>query len=531
MKKQAAVLMLAIGGLPFGAIAQAVRPSQLADCRKALDMIRSSAADRKDQRISAAMRIEQNSSCYAEILFLERMGSAEAQARAFTRFLQDYEARRNDKQAGAAKSTGGGTSVVSKGLAAEAISVAAEYGALTESVNKQVVTVQGSLGGFASALARQKLIEYCPSGVGQGPCLNRSGLNFLKRISYGVSFDTSGNAEAVAGTASGSPQGPAQPVTFTGSRHQISAWTGRMILWNIRDASSDAFKAKWAATLQAATAAASGPNVDAVKATGADLLKSFQTFVDGIKLGQSFDDVFKAAFPKFQAAQVADLDAVFDEWAEQVVKMIPDDAVQTNNVIDLLQARSAYLAAEDDLISALASQPVLTFEYNNNRPVAQEPTSSFRVVFDKGFGKWSFTANGAFTIYDTRPKIANATRLRDAQAGVQIQRDLGQLMGMPVALSTSYYFQYQNGPAILNVTPGTPLPGITFTGLPATATQVFAQTGNLHLGQMRLALAPGKSSMRIPLAVSYSNRTELISKPAWRAQIGISYDFDALTAK
>ena len=98
-------------------------------------------------------------------------------------------------------------------------------------------------------------------------------------------------------------------------------------------------------------------------------------------------------------------------------------------------------------------------------------------------------------------------------------------------MSATYYFQYQNGPSILNVKPGEPLPNITFINLPANADQIFAKTGSIHLGQLRLMLSPAKSSVRFPFAVSYSNRTELIAKPTWRAQVGISYDFDALFAK
>ena len=38
---------------------------------------------------------------------------------------------------------------------------------------------------------------------------------------------------------------------------------------------------------------------------------------------------------------------------------------------------------------------------------------------------------------------------------------------------------------------------------------------------------PGKS-VKIPISVTYSNKTELINKPTWRAQIGVAYDFDSL---
>ncbi len=535
-----------IVGLQSMAIAQSQPAADLDACKKLLDLIRTSDTDRRPTRISETLRYEQNATCYAEVLLQSLASDGEAQRRAFLKFFKDLEARRTDKQAGSSSGTGGTTNLVSKGVTARAISVAAEYGALTESVNKGIVTVSGSLEGFAAALARQSLIAYCPSGKAPGStatqqlgCLSRGGLNFLRRVSYGISFDTGTNAENVTAMPSGTQTGTAQPVTFTANRHQISAWTGRYIILNTRDdVTSNAFGKKWMTLLQASAdtkdnSGNQGPNADAVKAAGAQLLKSFQAFVNSIKLDpKTYGDAYTIAFEEFQRPE-GDLNEKFNKWADQFIKLVQNTPGLVDAIVSFLHDRQAYLLAEDELVSAIAEKPVLTFEYNNNRPVGQDPTSTFRVIFDRGLGnKWSLTANGAFTIFDTRPKVANVGRLRDAQFGAQAQKDLGTL---PVfgaaAVSATYYFQYQNSPAILNVTPGMPLPGVTFTGLPATATQVFAEKGNLHIGQLRLVLGPGTSSVRFPIAVSYSNRTELIAKPTWRAQIGVSYDFDSLFAR
>ena len=98
-------------------------------------------------------------------------------------------------------------------------------------------------------------------------------------------------------------------------------------------------------------------------------------------------------------------------------------------------------------------------------------------------------------------------------------------------LAGTYYFQYQNSPSVLKVDPSNPLTGITLTGLSSSATQVFTKKGNLHIAQLKLMLGSGQSNVRFPVAVSYSNRTELLTKPEWRGQIGISYDFDSLFTK
>ena len=97
--------------------------------------------------------------------------------------------------------------------------------------------------------------------------------------------------------------------------------------------------------------------------------------------------------------------------------------------------------------------------------------------------------------------------------------------------SVAYYFQDQTSPAILNVTPSGPVSGVTFAGLSSNATQVFAQKGKISIGQLRISLGSSKSGLRFPIAITGSNRTELITASKLGAQIGISYDFDSLFTK
>jgi hypothetical protein len=180
--------------------------------------------------------------------------------------------------------------------------------------------------------------------------------------------------------------------------------------------------------------------------------------------------------------------------------------------------------------------PVLAFQYDWNRPQNQPTNSVFRFILSKNIldatkqnNVWTFTGNFAAAIYDSQPatSIPGAGRLRDIQAGFEGDRVLPSipLLGQ-TTLSGAYYFQYQSSPSILKVTPGTPISGITFIGLPPNATQIFTQKGNIHLAQIKWALGTGKN-LRFPVAFSYSNRTDLISKPEWRAQFGITYDFSS----
>ena len=67
---------------------------------------------------------------------------------------------------------------------------------------------------------------------------------------------------------------------------------------------------------------------------------------------------------------------------------------------------------------------------------------------------------------------------------------------------------------------------MTFTGLPSAATQVYAQKGNIAVGQLRLSIGSG-SNIHVPLSVTYSNRAKLVAATVWRGQIGVSYDLDS----
>lgn len=537
------------------------KPEMPAECQDVLkDFSTASPGSQRDAVIADALKLQRSPTCFAR-LFVQRPSVASA---GFSSFLKRLEALRTDKQAGSSSGAGGGTNLASKGTTAKLMSVAAEYGALTESVNQQVVTVQGSLESPFVLLVRKNLVSYClETSKNQKDCAGESWLSALRRLSYGVSFNTNPNNKTVTGAASGQPNGTTQPVTFTASGNQISAWNARIVLWNQRDDVSKDFQKKWNDLLaQSGTAKApptatdktaagkapagaadsttpAAPSAQPLHDAAKALIKPLEEFIKAGRPATGYDEWYHSAFLALQNANPQEPGALEAAWRQAVDRYL--DMVEKNNpkvteaAIAFIAAMSRYDFEQREFVEAVAEKPVVTLEYTNNRPIAQPSTSSIRLIFDKGLKSGvSITANGAVAVYNsTLPQsIPGVNRFRDAQFAVQLQKDLGTLSLVgAAAISGTYYFQYQNSPAILNVTPGTPLPGITFTGLPANATQVFSQKGNLHVGQIRLVLGAGQSSVRFPLAISYSNRSELIPKPTWKAQLGISYDFDSLFTK
>jgi hypothetical protein len=177
--------------------------------------------------------------------------------------------------------------------------------------------------------------------------------------------------------------------------------------------------------------------------------------------------------------------------------------------------------------------------YDANFPASQTSNSVIRLVATPSLKKLNVTLNGAVSWYNGNPSttVPGARVLRDYQFAGEISHTFGSASNSSTTLlgqstvSAAYYYQYQTAPSILNVSPTQPVSGVTFTNLPSTANQVFAQRGVINLVQGKFTFIPGKGGFNIPIAVTWSNRNELVTQPIWRTQIGISYDLDSLFSK
>jgi hypothetical protein len=475
------------------------------------------------------------------------------------------------QQEGSSAGTGGSTNLASKGLAAKFISLASEYGALTQSTSNTTTTVQGTLAGLPVVLLKKGLAEECSTKlVALTPCFHSEALNWLNRISYSVSFDTSQNGQSLNGTANGQAVANAQPATFTANSHTINAVSGKFVAWQSGKIDGDTLDSKFKAFTQQTERTQirqladffqlrpEDPRFqDGVKGWRKEALDSIKSAIKRDPSLRSAVDAWKSSgtgfvtnvvpkappIPQPAPATATEFEKEAAREAIKAATTSADNAAKEEltvlqNAADFAVHYIEYLGREEEAALSLAKPPILTFEYDENRPAGQPTNSVFRVIYQhkpEKFPKLTLTANGAFSIYDSEPSssIPGASRLRDVQAAAQADREFqinSAITGkLGVTATGAFYFQYQSSPAILNVDASAPLPGITFTGLPANASQVFAQKGNIYIGQFKLSVGSG-SNMKIPLSVTYSNRTELVTKPVWRGQVGISYDFDSLFA-
>jgi hypothetical protein len=443
------------------------------------------------------------------------------------------------QQNGTSTGTGGSTSLAAKGLTSKLLSVASEYGALTQSTSNNTTTVQGTLAGVPLALMQKGAMVECSTRLlAVTPCVHQNVLKWMSRTSYSVSFATLASSAVTTNSTASLGSGTAvQASSSTGTSGGVNAYSFKAILIQgamDKSAYSDADN-------QISNAAAVSQVQAAQSALNANEAASAEAFISFL---QSQAATLRAA------AATKNLESVVAHWralADPLVSVLGlpmtvtlDAAMNSpvlQNAVKLAVAYTSYLGTEDavGLAKMLAVPPVLSVEFDQNRPISAPQNSVFRVIFQKNYKPLTVTVNGAVSFYDSAQSgVPGAGRLRDSQFAAEVAHPFSLSLPNQTAtnftVSGAFYDQYQNSPAILNVTPGAPVDGVTFVNLPSTATQVYGTKGNIAIGQLKLT-AGGGSAVTVPLSVTYSNRTELIQKPTWKAQIGVSYDFDSRFGK
>lgn len=487
----------------------------------AINTITTGNAMEADAAAQKLVTIESNGRCFAIVV----AGDRRLNDLIFQQFVRRFESSRTDKEEGASASGTSGTSVISQGPAAKVLSAAVEYGAATRAVDGQVITLRGNAAGLPSALVRKDVFPYCaPGTAGSEFCVGTSVLSMLRRVSFSVSFDTAQGTQVTGTPATANSTAPTQTATFTAQRNQISAASARIELWNRRDVTSQDFQDRWREKVGAAMAL---PSTELLVDAGAFLDPMVDT--PGYSAWQISS---KAAILAARPDRARIVTALTTALQERIVRVRAEHPSIDTLAADALAAYSRYFLEQDDLIDSLSAKNVLALEYTDSQPIGQVGTSNVRLILDLPLTKRTkMVANGAVTVYDSLPSntTADVTRYRDAQFGLQLEHGLGaQSIVGPAVASVAVYYQYQHSPALLEIDPLKPIPGIGFSGLPPNARTILADKGHIWLGQAKLSLTPPGSSIKVPLSMTVSSRTELIDKPTWRGQVGLAYDLDSL---
>jgi hypothetical protein len=182
----------------------------------------------------------------------------------------------------------------------------------------------------------------------------------------------------------------------------------------------------------------------------------------------------------------------------------------------------------------LANMPMLTASVTYSEPSLQPKLIESRVSFawsPKSRGTvnpGTLTINGGVTAY-TKPQPSDTkgstARWRNAQLALQFDRPMGG-SSAPASLSFGGYVQYQMSPGLIQIPDGTTAPG--GVPLPGNASLLLAPKGTIGVAHAAITLQIPKSGIKLPIGISWSNRTELIPGSVVRAHLGFNFDTHSL---
>jgi len=425
-----------------------------------------------------------------------------------------WDQSRIDKQLGATSSSTGTTNLVSRPSTPELLGLAVEFGALTQTINGSVTTFRANADSTFRAIAGQPI-----------SCIGCMGTAGLKNLNFAASFNLSHQGSKQVTTA-----GPATPATppvsslvLPSSSAQFSSFSARYDIYNPKDTRSRQYQDAWSDWFT--------KNEKTLQDAATALLTAANPFLSKIGNDPNYQNLKTEFGPKLLQADPADMDALLEDYLSRLVALAK--AANPNFNQQLLTVRAAYAQygqAYNDAIKDLRGKPQFSFEYTFTRPVNQPDTDNFRFIYGSNpfSGGGLLSTNLAVTIYQAQiPAGAHYGRFRDIQAAAQFDRPLGNFLSYAAVLTLAGYVQYQVDPSVINIQPGLLVPGTTIT-LPQNAQVLLGPKGTTGIAQGKVTLKMKNSGVRIPIALTWASRTELIDATDVRGNIGITYDLDSL---
>jgi hypothetical protein len=432
----------------------------------------------------------------------------------YKNFMRAIENDRNDVQMGSPPSTSGTTSVVSKGVAAQVLSLATENGALSRTDNKTVSTFRGNPVGIARLLKGDEAFPYC--AIYDFGC--ESGLaRVLDGASFSVSFNTTPSNGASSATSTTTTDNSR---ILNASSRQVAAW-GVRYDFHVRKKPADIAKdygKQFNDTVRKSGAAYAQAVQALLKKIPEEQLATWEAKY--VTVLQSDATADRGSFTKALSQAVSDL-------ADLAQRADPQFKAASDLVITKM---SSYFVSRDKLLADYVNKMTFSISYDDTLPANQPNESSVKLILSARPRVAQITGNATVEWYDQILK-SNVSRLRDAQLALECDHTFGKTDAqVNPSLSAGYYFQYMVDNALLTL-PSTALAPGTSIPLPGNASELLNTKGSIHLGQVKVTFKVRNSGISIPLALTFSNRSDLIKATDVRGNFGLTYNLDSLFTK
>jgi hypothetical protein len=415
--------------------------------------------------------------------------TAHLETAAYKQLLDAMDARA-DRQTGASSGASGTTSLATKGAVAQILAAAVEQGAFEKDVTGTTVTFRAKPAGVIRFLQNKGLLDiYRDYGAGGGARL-------ASRFSLAASFDTSRGSRAGA---------------LTADRSQFSGWSVRGEVVNHRDAALSRYATRWRELLDE-----SGPFATAAES----LHEALREWDDYERWRASLEDEIDAKVEApFRAsgdrnAAAARFKTVLEARLAELHGLGPlPDRVQA--ALDGFVRELVALEKGIGDIHAFANTgALLTLEIASTRDPQLPDLYTATAILEAALGaarKTDLVVNGEASYYGSLPEGATR-RLKNVAFSAELNHPLGSVLGLrSTRLALALRYSY--------------LPHDTM-GAGAAA----APRGGIGVVQARLTVPVKGSAVKVPLSVTFANRTEAIKEKIVRANFGVTLDLDALIA-
>lgn len=440
--------------------------------------------------------------------------------------LQSANQMTTSQQLGAVSSAAGTTSLVSKAGSAAITNLAVDSGALTRSVNGSTATLTANVDELYSLVTGTP--EYNLGG-------NQSGFEryVLNPLGLTASFSlnqTSTSSVPANGQASGTTQTSISAVAIPSGAGKLTAFTAKYEIPTKYNPRSTAFKTAWTKEIDKLKSVETSE--ESANALVLVELEKDPTYQALLKKGHSQpcrDALLADAIKGDKQGLIKDFDNLC--WQAELGPVIQTASSQLVAQVqaylnDQSTLRSAYKAAILD-----AAGTMFSAQYTFNKPTNQPATHDLTAIFDYTFqDRGSLTFNSAASIYNgALPAGASYGRIHYGQMSLEYDRNLNTpANSYQTQISFAGYWQYQPQPSVLIIPAGTIVPGTTIAL--SNGTQEFVGTaGSLWVGQAKLTIK-GPGGVNIPLAISGSNKTDLLVGTKIGGQVGLSYNFSSMAS-
>jgi hypothetical protein len=408
------------------------------------------------------------------------------------------EQARTDVQPGATASSSGTSSLVSKGSGPSFFAAAVETGALVRATSATTTTFQGNAVGIFDALGSKGYF----SGYQDDSAFAR----FMRRVSFSFTVRNTDPAATPLPEDAGASVTEAVRQRLDEVNARLEQYTVRAIVGRNRRDPRDV------------------SNVSALRALmdtkGQALLDALDEALSALQTSDEYEawraaavrDVMTVAPAMLEGALVRQLNLLNDLAA----KLDPGFFQQA---VSAQLAYQAFASARSSVLEQIEKRPVFALEFVDTR---REPRfATMRFIGEVQKGRWDLTANAAVTAYHRKP-AADGPWYRDIQVAVEAARPLGSRFarGQPAnrlgnaVLAFAFLYERLSESA-----------SVRFANR-----DLLAPEGNLYIAQLRLTLPMGASGTKIPLSISAANRNELLEEKEVRANIGFTFNFDAVAS-